>query len=123
MTSEPLATPAVSAIQPALRPMTSQTIARWWLSAVELRRSSASVAVATAVRKPKVISVPTRSLSIVFGTPITLTPAAAIGAAHARVPSPPITSSASSRSRRIVVRHWSVTSFQIGSPVSVRPTQ
>jgi len=45
----------------------------------------------TAVRKPKVISVPTMSLSIVLGTPMMFTPASTSGAALAMVPSPPIT--------------------------------
>jgi hypothetical protein len=45
MMSEPLATPACRAIQPALRPMTSTTITRWWLAAVVWTRSIASVAV------------------------------------------------------------------------------
>jgi hypothetical protein len=59
------------------------------------------VAVATAVRKPKVISVPTRSLSIVFGHADDVHAGlVAIGAAHAIVPSPPMTMIASSRSRR-----------------------
>ena len=41
------------------------------LSAVVWSRSIASVAICTAVSKPKVMSVPPRSLSIVFGTPST----------------------------------------------------
>ena len=49
--------------------MTSTTITRLWLSAVVWSRSIASVATCTAVSKPNVMSVPPRSLSIVFGTP------------------------------------------------------
>ena len=43
-------------------------------SAVVAIRSSASVAIVTAVSKPKVMSVPGMSLSIVFGTPTTRSP-------------------------------------------------
>ena len=43
-------------------------------SAVVEMRSSASVAIETAVSKPKVMSVPGMSLSIVFGTPTTRKP-------------------------------------------------
>jgi len=64
-------TPELSAIQPAYRPITSTTMTRPWLSAVEWTLSSASVAVETAVSKPKVACVPPTSLSIVFGTPTT----------------------------------------------------
>lgn len=99
ITSEPLATPAVRAIQPALRPITSQTMTRWWLSAVECSLSIASVAVATAVRNPIVISEPTRSLSIVLGIPITLMPHSTSREAPLMVPSPPITTSASRPAR------------------------
>ena len=52
--------------------MTSTTITRSCDSAVVWRRSIASVAIWTAVQKPKVKSVPERSLSIVFGTPTTV---------------------------------------------------
>ncbi|MNU06982.1 hypothetical protein D3C72_2523740 [compost metagenome] len=48
------AMPDLRAIQPAVRPMTSSTITRWWLSAVVSSLSMASVAVTTAVSKPKV---------------------------------------------------------------------
>ena len=54
--------------------MTSSTITRLWLAAVVCRRSSASVAQATAESKPKVITVASRSLSMVFGTPTTGNP-------------------------------------------------
>src|SRR5438067_1808667 len=51
--------------------MTSKTITRSWLSAVVWRRLSASVADETAESNPKVKSVPSRSLSMVLGTPTT----------------------------------------------------
>ena len=65
----PPAMPAYVAIQPAWRPITSTTITRSCDSAVVWRRSMASVAICTAVWNPNVTSVPTMSLSIVFGTP------------------------------------------------------
>ena len=74
MTSALPAIPASSAIQPAYRPISSSTITRWWLSAVVWSLSSASVAVSTAVWNPKVTYVASRSLSMVFGTPMTGTP-------------------------------------------------
>ena len=49
MTSAPPARPEAQAIQPASRPMTSQMITRSCDSAVECRRSIASVAICTAV--------------------------------------------------------------------------
>ena len=49
MTSAPPATPAPSASQPALWPITSTTMIRWWLWAVEWSRSTASVAMPSAV--------------------------------------------------------------------------
>ena len=61
-------------------------------------RSIASVAMLTAVSKPKVKSVPDRSLSIVFGTPTTLTPSSASLVATPRVSSPPIATRASTPS-------------------------
>ena len=82
---------ASSPIHPALRPITSTTITRSWLSAVEWSRSTASVATCAAVRNPTVTSVPGRSLSIVFGTPIDRAgPRSARSAAAPSVPSPPI---------------------------------
>jgi hypothetical protein len=54
--------------------MTSTTITRWWLSAVLCSRSRHSVAKATAVSKPKVVKVLSRSLSMVLGTPTTRSP-------------------------------------------------
>ena len=71
MTSALAEIPLCSAIQPAWRPISSTTITRSWLSAVECSRSIASVAIDTAVSKPKVASVPWTSLSIVLGTPTT----------------------------------------------------
>lgn len=50
----------------------------------------ASVATVTAVSKPKVRSVEEMSLSMVFGTPTTGTPASASIRAAVSVPSPPI---------------------------------
>ena len=58
----------------------------------------ASVAMLTAVSKPKVKSVPDRSLSMVLGTPTTLTPRSASLVATPRVSSPPIATSASTPS-------------------------
>ena len=69
--------PASRAIQPALRPITSMTIRRLWLSAVVCSRSIASVATWTAVANPMHESVPDRSLSIVFGMPMTGIPSSA----------------------------------------------
>ncbi|CAM5721427.1 hypothetical protein SALBM135S_03511 [Streptomyces alboniger] len=91
----PPAMPDSRAIQPAWRPMTSTTITRWWESAVVFRRSMASVATPTAVSKPKVRSVEEMSLSIVFGTPTTGTPASDSMRAAVSVPSPPMGMSAS----------------------------
>ena len=95
MTLAPPAMPECSAIQPACRPITSTTSTRWCDSAVVCSRSIASMAMLTAVSKPKVKSVPLRSLSIVLGTPTTLTPRSASLVATPRVSSPPIAISAS----------------------------
>ncbi len=54
ITLAPPASPAWKAIQPALRPITSQISVRRWLSAVVWRRSIADIAMLTAVSKPKV---------------------------------------------------------------------
>ena len=67
--SDPPAIAVFSAIQPASRPITSRIRTRLWLAAVVTSLSTASVAIWTAVWKPKVISVAERSLSIVLGTP------------------------------------------------------
>ena len=63
----------------------------------------ASVAICTAVLKPKVTSVADRSLSIVLGTPTTATPCSACSwLATPRVSSPPMATRAStSRSARV----------------------
>src|SRR5437763_2774418 len=98
ITSAPPASPECSAIQPAWRPITSTTRLRWWLSAVVWRRSMASVATWRAVSKPNVMSVPPRSLSIVFGTPTIGSPSAPRRAAAPSVSSPPITISPSTSS-------------------------
>ena len=88
--SAPPAIPAWVAIQPACLPITSTTITRSWDSAVVWRRSIASVTIWTAVWKPKVTSVPPRSLSIVFGTPTIATPSPCRRSATPSVSSPPI---------------------------------
>ena len=72
ITAAPPAMPDQVAMWPAWRPMTSTTITRWWDSAVVCSRSMASTAICTAVSKPKVSSVPERSLSMVLGTPTTV---------------------------------------------------
>ena len=64
-------------------------------SAVVEMRSSASVAIETAVSNPNVMSVPAMSLSIVFGTPTTGRPSSWSASAVRSVPSPPITMTAS----------------------------
>ena len=87
--------PLCSAIQPASRPISSTTITRWWLSAVEWSLSMASVAMLTAVSKPNVCSVAATSLSMVLGTHTTGRPFAARPAAICRLPSPPMATSAS----------------------------
>jgi hypothetical protein len=66
---------------------------------VEWSLSIASVAVETAVSKPKVWSVPCRSLSIVFGTPMTGTPFSASWWPSVRLPSPPTATRTSKPSR------------------------
>ena len=63
---------------------------RSWLSAVECSRSIASVAVLTAVSKPKVRWVPLTSLSMVLGTQTTGRPFRQSSWEICRLPSPPI---------------------------------
>ena len=70
--------------------MTSSTITRSWLSAVVCSRSSASVAQATAESNPKVITVPSRSLSMVLGTPTSGTPPSKSCWPMLSEPSPPM---------------------------------
>jgi hypothetical protein len=98
----PPASPARTAMCPALRPITSTTITRSWASAVVCSRSIAAVQMCTAVSKPNVISVAAMSLSIVFGTPMQLTPSSCRSRAAPSEPSPPITMNPSSRWRAIV---------------------
>ena len=54
ITCAPAAMPECSAIHPTERPITSATMQRWWESPVIRSRSSDSVAISTAVWKPKV---------------------------------------------------------------------
>ena len=77
--------------------MTSTSSTRWWDSAVVCSRSIISVAMLTAVSKPKVRSVQSMSLSMVLGTPTTGTPASDSRWAAVSVPSPPIGISTSTR--------------------------
>ena len=80
--------------------MTSQTMTRSCASAVVCSRSMASVAIWTAVWKPKLTSVAFTSLSMVFGTPTRGTWFSLYSSAPRRkVPSPPITTRASIPSR------------------------
>ena len=72
--------------------------------------SIASVAVATAVSKPKVTTVAARSLSMVFGTPMMGMPFCARPLAIFSEPSPPMAMSPSKRRRRKVSTAWSETS-------------
>ena len=91
MTSAPPASPAARVSQPARWPMTSVRMIRWWLCAVLWTRSIASVAISVAVAKPKLVSVPQMSLSIVLGRVRTFRPAACRRRAFFAVPPPPIT--------------------------------
>ena len=75
---------------------------RWWASAVEWSLSMASVAVWTAVWKPKVTWVASRSLSMVLGTPITFRPFTASSLAMRSDPSPPTAIRQSMRRRFIL---------------------
>ena len=70
-------------------------------------RSSASVATARAESWPNVMSVASRSLSIVLGTPITFRPMPESLLAMVMVPSPPMAISTSSFRLRYVLRTWS----------------
>ena len=91
----PAATPALSAIQPAYRPITSTTNTLLCDVAVVNTRSIDSVATSTAVSNPNVTVVLSRSLSMVFGTPITRSPASNSRWPMASEPSPPIVINAS----------------------------
>jgi hypothetical protein len=100
MTSAVAASPEWSAMKPAERPITSITMTRSWLSAVVCSLSIASIAVFTAVSKPKVVTVPLTSLSIVFGTPTMHIPLSTSRCAMSSEPSPPIVMIASMPCRR-----------------------
>ena len=83
------------AIQPASRPITSIIITLWWLSAVVTNLSKLSVAICTAVLKPKVKSVEDTSLSMVLGTPTIFNPFSKSFCEIRCEPSPPILITAS----------------------------
>ena len=89
MTSAPPATPASRANHPARCPITSTTMIRLWLVAVECSRSMASVAIPTAVLKPKLTSVLAMSLSMVLGRVTMFSPAFLSRSAFFCVPPPP----------------------------------
>ena len=74
MTSAPPAIPACRVSQPTLWPMTSTMNTRPWEVAVVWMQSMTLVAISTALWKPKVMSVPHRSLSMVLGRVTTLQP-------------------------------------------------
>ena len=107
ITSAVPASPACSAMNPALRPITSRTMTRSWLSAVVCSLSIASSAVFTAVSKPNVVIVPLTSLSIVFGTQTIFIPRSQSWWAMLIDPSPPMEMTASMPSFR---------AFSISSP-------
>ena len=71
-----------------------------------------------AVLNPKVTSVEAKSLSIVLGTPITLTPFLAKSLAEVNVPSPPITTNTSTPSFLRFSTATSETSFLTITPSS-----
>src|SRR3989449_1060516 len=109
--------------------MTSTTITRSWLSAVECPLSIASVAVWTAVSNPNVSWVPPTSLSMVFGTPTTGIPFSRNSRCAMRSePSPPIAmrasmpflrkaaTSSSARSCSITLPSGRVSRHRNGSP-------
>ena len=110
MISAPPAIPPCNAIQPAWRPITSTTMTRLWLVALVCNRSSASITIATAESNPNVIAVASRSLSIVFGTPMQLMPASCSCCAVTIEPSPPITIKVFTRSSFKTRRAFSITS-------------
>ena len=76
------------------------------------------MATSIAVLKPNVTSVDAKSLSIVFGTPITLTPFLAKSLADVKVPSPPITTNTSTPSFFRLSTATSDTSFFTITPFS-----
>jgi hypothetical protein len=112
--------PLYSEIQPAYRPISSTTSTRSWLSAVECTRSIASVAVLTAVSKPKLRCVPLTSLSIVLGTQTTGNPFFHRSWEICRLPSPPIETSASKPLARKAARRSSERSASYSRPSGSR---
>ena len=98
--SAPPAMPALRVSQPALWPMTSTMNTRLWEAAVVWMQSMTSVARPMADWKPKVVSVPHRSLSMVLGRPMTFSPSSLRRLAVFWLPLPPSTTSPSSRRRR-----------------------
>ncbi len=100
MTSAPPAIPAYSGIQPTLWPMISTTKTRRWLLAVVWRSSMHWVATSMALGKPKVMSVPQVSLSIVLGRAMTLRPSSRRRLAVLVEPLPPSTNRQSNLSLR-----------------------
>ena len=89
MMSAPPAIPACNVTCPTLCPMTSIMNTLLWEVAVVWMRSIVSVAMSTALWNPNVISVPHKSLSIVFGRPITFNPSSRSRLAVFCVPFPP----------------------------------
>ena len=96
MTSAPPATPAYRGIQPTLWPMISITKTRPWLEAVVWMSSMQRVATSMALVKPKVMSVPQVSLSMVLGSAMTLSPSSRKRLAVLVEPLPPNTNRQSS---------------------------
>ena len=89
ITSAPDAMPAYRVSHPALCPMVSTIKTRLCENAVEWMESMTLVAMLTADSKPKVRSVPQRSLSMVLGRVTTLTPCSDSRFAVLCVPLPP----------------------------------
>ncbi len=112
--------PELRAIHPAYRPIISTTMTRRCDSAVACRRSRQSVAKETAVSKPNVITVPSRSLSMVLGTPTTRRPLRANPLAMVSEPSPPMAMRASICSRRKAAITSSERSRSTSDPSSTR---
>ena len=81
--------PAFSGSQPTLWPMISTMNTRPWDAAVVWMQSMASVAMSTALWKPKVMSVPQRSLSMVLGRVTMFRPCSRSRFAVLWVPLPP----------------------------------
>ena len=117
-TSAPPAIADSSAIHPAYLPITSNTIILLCVSAVVCNLSIASVATVTAVLYPNVISVHATSLSIVFGTPITLIPLTEKSLADFWVLSPPSVNKQSNPSSLMFWTHFSDKSLYTVSPFS-----